>query len=60
MQGILHCSVVEGSFCTKSFTEFIRGLLDHMKPIPPPIQFLSWTTAKFTSTPTFKHSSNQG
>ncbi|KIK75231.1 hypothetical protein PAXRUDRAFT_173415, partial [Paxillus rubicundulus Ve08.2h10] len=35
-QGILHCSVVEGLFCTESFTEFIRCLLDNMEPFPTP------------------------
>jgi len=34
LEGILHCSVVEGSFCTESFTKFISGLLDHMEPFP--------------------------
>ncbi|KIK93041.1 hypothetical protein PAXRUDRAFT_145949, partial [Paxillus rubicundulus Ve08.2h10] len=34
--GILHCSIVEGSFCTESFTEFIRHLLDNMEPFPTP------------------------
>ncbi|KAI6033565.1 hypothetical protein BKA83DRAFT_3997162, partial [Pisolithus microcarpus] len=34
--GILHCNVVEGSFCTESFTRFIRRLLDNMQPFPAP------------------------
>ncbi|KIJ08894.1 hypothetical protein PAXINDRAFT_48567, partial [Paxillus involutus ATCC 200175] len=34
--GFLHCSIVEGSFCTESFTSFIRGLLDNMQPFPAP------------------------
>ncbi|KAF8833325.1 hypothetical protein BDN67DRAFT_871295, partial [Paxillus ammoniavirescens] len=32
--GILHCDVVEGSFCTETFTRFIQGLLDYMQPYP--------------------------
>jgi len=34
--GILHCSVVEGSFCTDSFMTFIQRLLDNMEPYPAP------------------------
>lgn len=34
--GILHCSVVEGSFCTQTFTKFIKRLLDFMQPFPAP------------------------
>ncbi|KIO09221.1 hypothetical protein M404DRAFT_132524, partial [Pisolithus tinctorius Marx 270] len=32
--GILHCDVVEGSFCTETFTKFIERLLVHMNPFP--------------------------
>ncbi|KIK73542.1 hypothetical protein PAXRUDRAFT_178162, partial [Paxillus rubicundulus Ve08.2h10] len=32
--GILHCDIVEGSFCTETFTQFIQGLLDYMQPYP--------------------------
>jgi hypothetical protein len=32
--GILHCSIVEGSFCTETFSQFIEGLLDKMEPYP--------------------------
>lgn len=32
--GIIHCEVVEGSFCTETFTQFIDGLLKHMQPYP--------------------------
>jgi len=34
--GIIHCDVIEGSFCTQSFTIFIRGLLDKMNMYPEP------------------------
>jgi len=34
--GILHCDIIEGSFCTDTFTEFVRTLLDHMQPYPLP------------------------
>ncbi|KIK91781.1 hypothetical protein PAXRUDRAFT_53197, partial [Paxillus rubicundulus Ve08.2h10] len=32
--GILHCSVVKGSFCTETFMQFMRWLLDNMQPFP--------------------------
>jgi hypothetical protein len=32
--GILHCEIVEGSFCTKTFNHFIEGLLNNMHPYP--------------------------
>ena len=32
--GILHCDIIQGSFCTATFSEFIRTLLDNMKPFP--------------------------
>lgn len=35
-EGILHCDVVEGSFCDESFAQFIRKLLDNMRPFPAP------------------------
>ena len=34
--GILHCDVVEGSFNSQLFYEFISCLLDHMQPWPAP------------------------
>jgi hypothetical protein len=34
--GILHCKVVEGSFCTETFLQFIEGLLEFMRPYPEP------------------------
>ncbi|KAK2463341.1 hypothetical protein APHAL10511_004652 [Amanita phalloides] len=34
--GILHCDIIEGSFCTEMFKQFINGLLDQMKPYPHP------------------------
>jgi hypothetical protein len=35
-EGIIHCDVVEGSFCTETFMEFIEGLLGKMQPYPAP------------------------
>ncbi|KIK94858.1 hypothetical protein PAXRUDRAFT_142006, partial [Paxillus rubicundulus Ve08.2h10] len=32
--GIIHCKIVEGSFCTETFSQFIKGLLDEMQPYP--------------------------
>ncbi|KIK14598.1 hypothetical protein PISMIDRAFT_116735, partial [Pisolithus microcarpus 441] len=36
IDGILHCNIIEGSFCTETFTHFIEGLLDNMQPYPAP------------------------
>ncbi|KIK93897.1 hypothetical protein PAXRUDRAFT_144024, partial [Paxillus rubicundulus Ve08.2h10] len=34
--GILHCDIVEGSFCGNTFKQFIEQLLDNMQPYPAP------------------------
>jgi DDE superfamily endonuclease len=34
--GVLYCSIVEGSFCTETFSQFIERLLDKMEPYPSP------------------------
>jgi hypothetical protein len=36
LDGILHLSIVQGSFNYESFTEFIEGLLMQMNPFPGP------------------------
>lgn len=36
LDGILSVKIVEGSFNTTLFKEFINGLLDHMSPFPGP------------------------
>ena len=36
LDGILTVKIVEGSFTTERFEEFIDGLLDHMTPFPGP------------------------
>lgn len=36
LNGMLDCSIVEGSFNTRKFKDFIEGLLDHMQPYPAP------------------------
>jgi transposase len=35
-EGIIHCEIVEGSFCTETFLQFIEGLLDNMQAYPAP------------------------
>ena len=34
--GIVHCEVVEGSFCAETFQRFISCLLNRMEPFPAP------------------------
>lgn len=36
LDGILAVKIVEGSFTTELFKNFIDGLLDHMNPFPGP------------------------
>lgn len=36
LDGILHVKIVEGSFTTVLFKEFLEGLLDQMQPFPAP------------------------
>ena len=36
LDGILAVKIVEGSFTTERFKDFIDGLLDHMNPFPGP------------------------
>ena len=36
LQGMIYCLIVEGSFDSALFMEFIRGLLDQMQPFPAP------------------------
>lgn len=36
LDGILYVNIVEGSFTTETFAEFIDGLLDKMNPFPGP------------------------
>lgn len=36
LDGILHVSIIEGSFTTSRFADFIEGLLDNMNPFPGP------------------------
>lgn len=34
--GIMHCKILEGSFCMETFQCFIGRLLDYMQPFPAP------------------------
>lgn len=36
LDGILHVKILEGSFTTELFEEFIDSLLDTMQPFPAP------------------------
>jgi len=36
LDGIIHCNIIEGSFCTGTFYQFIKGLLQSMQPFPGP------------------------
>src|SRR5712672_1940685 len=34
LDGIIHCDIIEGSFCAGTFYWFIKGLLQSMQPFP--------------------------
>ncbi|TDL17062.1 hypothetical protein BD410DRAFT_696721, partial [Rickenella mellea] len=36
LDGMIHCKIVEGSFTTDLFVDFIDRLLDQMTPFPGP------------------------
>jgi len=36
LSGMIHCSIIEGSFDTESFLSFISELLEYMSPYPGP------------------------
>lgn len=36
INGMIHVKIVEGSFTSAKFFEFMEGLLDHMQPFPLP------------------------
>jgi hypothetical protein len=36
LNGIIHCDIVEGSFDTNAFYDFVSKLLDYMEPYPAP------------------------
>ena len=36
LEGIIHLSIIQGSFNYETFTEFIEGLLATMNPFPGP------------------------
>ena len=36
LDGILAVKIIEGSFTTELFKDFVNGLLDHMTPFPGP------------------------
>ncbi|KAF5373459.1 hypothetical protein D9615_009436 [Tricholomella constricta] len=36
LDGVINCQIVEGSYNTETFTDFISGLLDQMQPFPAP------------------------
>ena len=43
--GILHCDIVEGSFDSQLFYQFIERVLNQMQPYPSKTQSLLWITA---------------
>ncbi|KAG5221186.1 DDE family endonuclease [Salix suchowensis] len=51
LNGIIHVKIVEGSFTTRLFREFIEGLLDHMQPFPAPKSVIIMDNARIHKDP---------
>ncbi|KIK16593.1 hypothetical protein PISMIDRAFT_113054 [Pisolithus microcarpus 441] len=49
--GIIHCEVVKGSFCTETFTQFIDGLLKNMQPYLAPKSVIMMDNCKIHKHP---------
>ncbi|KAJ8475072.1 hypothetical protein ONZ45_g15735 [Pleurotus djamor] len=51
LQGIIHVKIVEGSFTSRLFYEFIEGLLDKMQPFPAPNSVIVMDNARIHKDP---------
>ncbi|KIK75046.1 hypothetical protein PAXRUDRAFT_42102, partial [Paxillus rubicundulus Ve08.2h10] len=49
------CDVVEGSFCTETFTKFIEGLLENMQPYPAPNSVIVMDNCKIHKHPSIQN-----
>ncbi|KAH7917785.1 hypothetical protein BV22DRAFT_1025768, partial [Leucogyrophana mollusca] len=54
LNGILHASIVEGSFTTARFREFIEGLLPRMQPFPAPNSVIIMDNARIHKDPSIE------
>lgn len=51
IDGVIHVKIVEGSFTTELFLEFIEGLLDQMQPFPQPKSVIVMDNARIHKDP---------
>lgn len=51
LDGIIHAKIVEGSFTTPLFRDFIEGLLDRMQPFPAPNSVIVMDSARIHKDP---------
>jgi hypothetical protein len=51
IDGVIHVKIVEGSFTTVLFHEFIEGLLDQMQPFPRPKSVIVMDNARIHKDP---------
>ena len=51
MTGVLSCKIIEGSFTTPLFKEFLEGLLNEMQPYPAPNSVIVMDNAKVHRSP---------
>lgn len=54
VDGMIHVKIVEGSFTTELFYEFIEGLLDQMQPFPNPKSVIVMDNAQIHKHPDIK------
>jgi hypothetical protein len=54
LDGIIHVKIVEGSFTSALFYEFIEGLLDQMQPFPHPKSVIVMDNARIHKVPEIK------
>jgi transposase len=52
LDGMIHVKIVEGSFTSALFRDFINGLLDHMQPFPGKNSVIIMDNARIHKDPT--------
>jgi transposase len=51
LDGMIYAKVVEGSFTSSLFRDFLEGVLDHMQPFPAPKSVIVMDNARIHKDP---------